>query len=76
MQDDDRGKFILMTGAFLARDAEFDAGGAGEGMGLGLSISYGIVKGFGGDITGHNRPGGGAEFVILLDAAKPGRKAA
>ena len=50
--------------------------GAGEGMGLGLSISYGIVKGFGGDITGHNRPGGGAEFVILLDAAKPGRKAA
>lgn len=40
--------------------------GAAEGMGLGLSISYGIVKSFGGRIAGNNRPGGGAEFVVSL----------
>ncbi len=50
--------------------------GAGEGMGLGLSISYGIVKGFGGEISGRNRPEGGAEFTVDLDAARLGARAA
>ncbi|MCU9847015.1 ATP-binding protein [Defluviimonas sp. WL0024] len=50
--------------------------GASEGMGLGLSISYGIVQSFGGTIAGRNRDTGGAEFVVELDAAEPGTKAA
>ncbi|MGB3316376.1 MAG: ATP-binding protein [Albidovulum sp.] len=49
--------------------------GASEGMGLGLSISYGIVQSFGGAITGRNRPEGGAEFTIELDAARKARAA-
>lgn len=48
------------------------SGGQSEGMGLGLSISYGIVNSFGGRITGANRPEGGAEFVMVLNAATPG----
>lgn len=44
--------------------------GHSEGMGLGLSISYGIVQGFGGTISGVNRPGGGAEFTVDLPAAE------
>ncbi|WP_068112642.1 sensor histidine kinase [Tropicimonas marinistellae] len=40
--------------------------GHSEGMGLGLSISYGIVKSFGGVIRGANRTGGGAEFTVEL----------
>lgn len=43
--------------------------GASKGMGLGLSISYGIVGSFGGDITCHNHPQGGAEFTIILKSA-------
>ncbi len=49
--------------------------GASEGMGLGLSISYGIVKSFGGAIFGRNRPEGGAEFTIELDPARKARAA-
>lgn len=50
--------------------------GASEGMGLGLSISYGIVKSFGGEISGRNRPEGGAEFTIELEAVRQGAAAA
>jgi two-component system C4-dicarboxylate transport sensor histidine kinase DctB len=42
--------------------------GEAEGVGLGLSISYGLVQSFGGRITGANRPGGGAEFRVELNA--------
>jgi signal transduction histidine kinase len=38
----------------------------GEGTGLGLSIVQGIVRSWGGEISAHNRPAGGAEFTILL----------
>ncbi|MCA8967868.1 MAG: hypothetical protein KDC48_23510, partial [Planctomycetes bacterium] len=40
-----------------------------QGLGLGLSISYGIVRGFGGGIVARNAAGGGAEFVIRLRRA-------
>ncbi|WP_439144157.1 sensor histidine kinase [Planktotalea sp.] len=38
----------------------------GQGMGLGLSISYNIVKDFGGSLTGRNHPEGGAIFSVWL----------
>jgi two-component system C4-dicarboxylate transport sensor histidine kinase DctB len=43
----------------------------GEGLGLGLTISLSIVQEFGGTLSAHNRPEGGAEFVIRLRAATP-----
>jgi len=46
--------------------------GASKGLGLGLSISYGIVGGFGGEISAANHPGGGAIFVITVPLAEPG----
>lgn len=38
----------------------------GQGMGLGLSISYNIVKDFGGSLNGRNHPDGGAVFSVSL----------
>src|SRR6266850_1303344 len=40
----------------------------GKGTGLGLSASYGIVQDHQGQISAHNRPEGGATFVISLPA--------
>ena len=42
---------------------------ASEGLGLGLAISRAIVESFGGTLGARNREEGGAEFVIMLDAA-------
>lgn len=51
--------------------------GSAEGMGLGLSISYGLVQGFGGTLSGENLPEGGAVFTVMLRAAQsPGKGAA
>jgi CheY-like chemotaxis protein len=38
---------------------------------MGLSISYGIVKRFGGTITVYSRPGQGAIFTVYLPAMTP-----
>jgi two-component system C4-dicarboxylate transport sensor histidine kinase DctB len=38
----------------------------GEGLGLGLSISEGIMRSMGGDLTAANHPQGGAIFTLLL----------
>jgi PAS domain S-box-containing protein len=43
---------------------------AGQGMGLGLSICHGIIRSFGGEITGENVEGGAA-FSIRLPVAEP-----
>ena len=42
---------------------------AGEGLGLGLAISLTIVESYGGTLSAHNAPDGGAVFVLNLPAA-------
>jgi two-component system, NtrC family, sensor kinase len=44
----------------------FTTKGAGEGTGLGLSLSYGLVKAHGGELTYEAPPQGGAEFRVTL----------
>jgi signal transduction histidine kinase len=41
----------------------------GRGTGLGLSVSYGIARAHGGDLTGANAADGGALFELSLPAA-------
>jgi len=40
--------------------------GQGEGAGLGLSVSYGLIRRYGGNITVKSTPGKGTEFTIWL----------
>ena len=42
---------------------------AGEGVGLGLAISLTIIESYGGTLSAHNAPDGGAVFVLTLAAA-------
>ena len=54
-------------------EAFFTTKAAGVGLGLGLTISAGIVRDFGGTLSGANHPGGGAVFTLelpLLDEAE------
>jgi len=50
-------------------DPFFTTKDPGKGLGLGLSISYNIIKDFGGDLTARNLTGGGAEITMSLRAA-------
>lgn len=52
-------------------DPFFSTKGVGKGLGLGLSISYNIVKDFGGRLIVTNLEDGGARFDIELDAETP-----
>lgn len=53
-----------------AGDRETGDRETGGGLGLGLAISAGIVRDFGGALTGVNGPDGGALFTIDLPAAE------
>lgn len=54
-------------------DPFFSTKDVGQGLGLGLSITYGIVKDFGGSIRASNHETGGAVFSLTLPRAeKPG----
>lgn len=57
-------------------DPFYTTKGVGKGLGLGLSISYNIVKDFGGSLSVANHRDGGAVFRIELEAATAAREAA
>ncbi|WP_424551579.1 sensor histidine kinase [Shinella sp.] len=57
-------------------DPFFTTKGVGKGLGLGLSISYNIVKDFGGSLSVANHVEGGAVFRIVLESAETVREAA
>ncbi|MGV3550608.1 sensor histidine kinase [Rhizobium sp.] len=57
-------------------DPFFTTKGVGKGLGLGLSISYNIIKDFGGNLMVSNHADGGAVFRIELDAAVARKEAA
>lgn len=50
-------------------DPFFTTKGVGQGLGLGLSISFNIIKDFGGVLRVENHPDGGAVFSVLLKEA-------
>jgi two-component system NtrC family sensor kinase len=65
------------TGPGLAPEVErrlfepfFTTKPVGRGTGLGLSVSYGIARAHGGQLTGANVEGGGARFELSLPAAE------
>jgi PAS domain S-box-containing protein len=47
-------------------DPYFTTKKTGQGTGMGLSVTHGIVKGLGGDITVNSEPGKGAVFHVVL----------
>lgn len=70
-----RGVIITVTDNGCGMDAEqcsqvfnpfFSTKQEGEGTGLGLSVSYGLIRRYGGDITVISQPGQGSEFRVWL----------
>lgn len=64
-----------MSKDVLARIFEpfFTTRSVGEGTGLGLSVSYGLVKAHGGEITAESGEGKGTTFTVSLPTTAPSR---
>jgi two-component system phosphoglycerate transport system sensor histidine kinase PgtB len=62
----DNGPGLAAREANIVFDPFYTTKEVGQGLGLGLSISYNLIKGFGGSISAANRDGGGAVFTIIL----------
>ncbi|WP_296078024.1 sensor histidine kinase [uncultured Agrobacterium sp.] len=67
----DRGPGVPLAIMERIFDPFFSTKGVGKGLGLGLSISYNLVKDFGGRLVVTNLEDGGARFDIELDAETP-----
>ena len=67
----DTGTGIAEAHQFQLFDPFFTTKEVGQGLGLGLSLSYGIVRDFGGTLRAENNPDGGACFVVQLPEAQP-----
>ncbi|PWC80621.1 hypothetical protein TSH100_29540 [Azospirillum sp. TSH100] len=65
----DSGTGIAEAHQFQLFDPFFTTKEVGQGLGLGLSLSYGIVRDFGGTLRAENNPDGGACFVVQLPEA-------
>ncbi len=65
----DRGPGVPAAIADRIFDPFFSTKTVGSGLGLGLSISYNIMKDFGGDLRVANHSDGGAVFEIVLQSA-------
>lgn len=72
---DDKGVVILVkdNGSGMTQDQIsrvfnpfYSTKNQGEGTGLGLSLSYGLMRRYGGNITVESDPGAGAEFYVWL----------
>ncbi|RVQ00770.1 sensor histidine kinase [Sinorhizobium meliloti] len=73
----DRGAGVAPAVAQRIVDPFYTTKGVGRGLGLGLSISYNIIKDFGGSLTVSNHSEGGAVFRIELAlAGETGQEAA
>ncbi|MGV8956133.1 MAG: sensor histidine kinase, partial [Cypionkella sp.] len=72
----DNGPGIAGTDLSQIFDPFFTTKQVGQGLGLGLSISYNIIKDFGGTLSAHNAQDGGACFVVVLDQGEDAEQAA
>jgi two-component system, NtrC family, C4-dicarboxylate transport sensor histidine kinase DctB len=72
----DHGQGVPAAIADRIFDPFFTTKRVGAGLGLGLSISYNIMKDFGGDLRVANHPEGGAVFTLDLAIAAVRREAA
>ncbi|MGV8833354.1 MAG: ATP-binding protein [Devosia sp.] len=72
----DNGPGIAVEDLNQIFDPFFTTKQIGQGLGLGLSISYNIIKDFGGTLSAHNAEAGGACFVVSLDQGDGARVAA
>ena len=66
--------FVITVSAYLKKNINkifqpfFTTKPTNQGIGLGLSVSYDIVKSYGGSINIETKEGEGTEFVIRLPA--------
>ena len=72
---DDKGIWITVADNGTGMDEDqcsqifnpfFSTKSQGEGTGLGLSVSYGLIRRYGGNITVSSKPGAGTRFKIWL----------